>query len=357
MASRIGTPVSVFVLALASLPVQTVARAEPADAKDEARQHFEAGRALVANEDYAAAAAEFELSVRIYPTKSGLFNLANCYKALNRYGDSLDTLLRLEREFAGNLDYLEAEVATMKSTIEGMVGRLEVRVDRDGAVIRVDGREVGVSPLDRPLVLAPGDRVVEARYPGCVDASRTVRIVARELQEVALVLEERRESGPEPALAATEGPEPEALASVEEPATVPAVPVAMPNRGLRAGAWTCFIVGAGAGLASLATFGFASIKADEFAQARGDYEAFTEDFEEGGPSSRAAVDGPRLWDEMQSAREGAEAAGRIGLGLGIGAGVLVAASVAMFVASRPRAERAEETVSVVPAPGGLAVEF
>jgi len=110
----------VAVIALSLFAVAECALAQ--SPKIEAKQHFDAGNALVENEDYSAAAAEFEVSVSLYATKMGLFNLANCYKALNRYGDALEALARLEREFAGKLGDLADEVASLKATIEGMVG-------------------------------------------------------------------------------------------------------------------------------------------------------------------------------------------------------------------------------------------
>ena len=174
------------------------AAAFAASTKEEAKQHFDAGNALVENEDYSAAAAELELSVQLFPTKMGLFNLANCYKALNRYGDALEALARLEREFAGKLGTLSRDVSSLKNTIEGMVGRLAVKVDKDGAAIRVDGAEIGVSPLGKTLVLAPGDHMIEAKLSGYVDASQTVRIVSRETREMSFVLAEEPVAPPAP---------------------------------------------------------------------------------------------------------------------------------------------------------------
>jgi hypothetical protein len=174
------------------------AAALAASAKDEAKQHFDAGNALVENEDYAAAAAEFELSVGLYPTKMGLFNLANSYKALNRYGDALDALSRLQREFAGKLGELAAEVASLKNTIEGMVGRVSVRVDRDGATVSVDDLEVGTSPLAKPLVLAPGEHVIGARLSGYEEATQHLRVVARARSEVAFALVPAAAPAPQP---------------------------------------------------------------------------------------------------------------------------------------------------------------
>lgn len=203
-------------IALAMAAALWGAAAAAGSAKEQARQHFDAGNALVENEDYAAAAAEFELSVGLYPTKMGLFNLANAYKALNRYGDALDALARLQREFAGKLEDLAPEVAALQSTIEGMVGRVAVRVDREGAAITVDGAEVGTSPLAKPLVLAPGEHAIGARLSGYLEAVQIVRVAARSKSEASLALVVAPAVAPAPA-----GGVPIPAAA---PAAAPAVP-------------------------------------------------------------------------------------------------------------------------------------
>lgn len=350
------------------------ATASAGSAKSEAEQHFKAGNALVENEDYAAAIAEFELSVRLYPTKMGLFNLANAYKAQNRYGDALEALSRIERDFAGKLGGLAVEVQTLKSTIEGMVGRLDVKVDRDGATIVVDGAQVGTSPLAGPLVVAPGDRAVEARLAGFVTASQTVRIAARGRTEVALVLVEEAAPPPAPAIAPVpaEGPPaaaetapaaaPASAEAAPAPQPAPPEPPALPKRSprqraFRGGAWASFIVGVAAGLASGAIYGVAATMKGDFKDARDDYNAAVEDLESDGPSVAIAADGQRAWSDMEDARETGMKCQKAGLGFAIGAGVLVAAATALFLADHYKDESAEETIAVTAAPGGVAVEF
>ncbi|XXX73061.1 hypothetical protein WMF30_35970 [Sorangium sp. So ce134] len=68
------------------------------------------------------------------------------------------------------------------------VGAIEVRVNEPGAAVLVDGRQVGVSPLPRPVYVAPGQHRVGAQLaglqvevPAAVDAGgeRTVWLVLR----------------------------------------------------------------------------------------------------------------------------------------------------------------------------------
>jgi hypothetical protein len=366
--ASIGTAIA---LAMAATLLAVGASAQ--SAKTEAKQHFDAGNALVDNEDYAAATAEFELSVKIFPTKMGLFNLANCYKALTRYGDALAALARLEREFAGKLGSLAGEVAALKNTIEGMVGRITVKVDRDGASVRVDGADVGASPLAAPLVLAPGDHLVEARLPGYLDAAQTVRVAARERQELSLALVEEPPpppvvEPPPPAPVETAPAAPEtapAAPAIVAPAPPPPPPPLSPeelasrkrHRVLRAIGWASFQVGVVFGVASAALYGVAERKAEDFADDRRDYDAVVEALDADGPSAATARDAATVWREMDDARSVASTCQKLGLGFGIAAGALVAAATALFVAGHEQEKKVDAPATVTATPGGLAVEF
>lgn len=149
--------------------------------KEDAQKHFETGKKLSLLEDFASAASEFELSVRLFPTKSGLFNLANCYKALHRYDKALKVYGRLLDEFGSELSpkmkqAAESDVATLRS----LVGELFIEVNMDGATIIVDGREVGNSPLKTPVVLSPGEHLIEIKKAGSNTETRKIVMVAGE---------------------------------------------------------------------------------------------------------------------------------------------------------------------------------
>jgi tetratricopeptide (TPR) repeat protein len=150
-----------------------------ADDKVEAKRHFDAGVSLLKAEDYEGAAASFEASLEVYPTRTALFNLANCYKALKRYDEALAALFRLRRDFAGKLGAeMEAEAIAIEKEIKNLVGTLAIEVDRPGATVLVDGREVGVSPLPKPVLLSPGSHEVTARLSGADFPVEKVRMLA-----------------------------------------------------------------------------------------------------------------------------------------------------------------------------------
>jgi len=306
------------VAVLASLVAGT---ASADDDKEEARQHFNAGVALIEAEDFAAAAVAFETAARLYPTRMVLFNLANCYWAVQRYAEALDTIVRLEREFGDKLDQeLEEEVRVFRDRVENLVGRLEVVVEPAGATISVDGRRVGKSPLAEALVLGPGDYEVEASLEGYATGRKTVRVESRARGEVSIAL----------------------APDIGQPQPEPGVEVG--SGGLPVLFW----VGAGATVVAAglgAGFWFAA-------------DARAEDFE--GLNKRVASGEISPDDgKLLKARDDVELYDKVSVGMWIGAGVLAAATAAVLIVHLASGEDEATTagVSLVPAPGGLAVRF
>jgi len=55
---------------------------------------------------------------------------------------------------------------TEKFVLEAAAGNLVVRANVAGAAVFVDGRQVGTTPLDEPLALAPGKHTFDVRAAG-----------------------------------------------------------------------------------------------------------------------------------------------------------------------------------------------
>jgi tetratricopeptide (TPR) repeat protein len=367
----IGATAGAVVAALAIAAMATPAKAS---VKNESKLHFDAGLSLVDNEDYAAAAVEFETSVRLYPTKMGLYNLANCYKALRRYGAALDAIERLESEFKGKLGNLTREVKALKETVEGIVGRLDVRVDKDGAAVLVDGADAGVSPLAKPLVLAPGDHIVFVRLEGFESAPQTVRIVAMGRFEVSFIMTPVQEAPPvpvpEPAVAPPAPPQPVAPAVTPAPAaaaplsaaaTAAAPPRKAGKHAAKALGWTSMALGLAGGLVAggsyLATFAMS----EKFQDNRDEYNAAVKKLETQEPTQEVVNDERSSWEDMQSTKESCEKVEKIARGVAIGAGALVATAITLFIVSHEMGHekrgRPSATAVVTAAPNGVAVEF
>ncbi|MGB8297302.1 MAG: PEGA domain-containing protein [Polyangia bacterium] len=158
--------------------------------KEEAKQLFDAGLKLMRLDDFAGASANFERSVALYPTQNSLFNLANCYKALQRYGDALVVIERLKRDFAGKLKpEIKEAVEREQQDIQSLVAHLTLRTVPADVTIKIDGKDVGQGPALGPLLLGPGEHEIEAARPGYRSERRTVKLVSGKDRSEKFVLE------------------------------------------------------------------------------------------------------------------------------------------------------------------------
>jgi hypothetical protein len=158
--------------------------------KEEAKQLFESGLKLMRVDDFAGASADFERSIALYPTQNSLFNLANCYRALQRFGDAVETMQRLERDFAGKLKpEIKASIERQLLEIQLLVASLTLETAPSDATITVDGKVVGTGPTLGPLLLAPGEHDIEVSRPDHRKLRRTLKLEPGVARTEKLVLE------------------------------------------------------------------------------------------------------------------------------------------------------------------------
>lgn len=177
-----------MLLLLALLPAVRVSAEEPSDrAKEEAGTRFERGVKLYEAQDYAAALAEFEAAYRLVPRYQVLFNIGVTQKRLFRYNDAVRSLKRY-LELGGDKVPPDRRDAVDKELheIRALVAEVMVKVDGLPAAVEVDGRVVGETPLDGPLLLAGGRHALRATREGYDPAVKDIEVVSGEHVEVAL---------------------------------------------------------------------------------------------------------------------------------------------------------------------------
>jgi tetratricopeptide (TPR) repeat protein len=154
-----------------------VASDKVAGDKEEAKQLFESGLKLMRVDDFAGASATFERSIALYPTQNSLFNLANCYRAMQRYGEALATIERLKRDFADKLKpEIKASVDRQQIEIQLLVAPLTLETDPADTTVTIDGKPVGAGPKLGPLLLEPGEHTIETARPDHRSQRRTVKL-------------------------------------------------------------------------------------------------------------------------------------------------------------------------------------
>lgn len=234
-------------LLLCSYPC--VASAEPVpppsvEAKSQAEQFFQAGVSLQKTEDFEAAIAAYETSVKLFVTKSALFNLANCQRAAHRYADAWYTLTRLQQTYGADL--VEPMSSTSKAQLaelENLTGLLTVETEPSGATITLDDKPLGVTPWTTSMRVAIGQHTLRATLQGYGDQTASVQLTPK--QTAAVRLELSVAPAPEPAPAVTtSNPPPPSPAPVAAPARVAPEPVTSgPSPAWRTVGWVSVALG------------------------------------------------------------------------------------------------------------------
>lgn len=134
--------------------------------KQEARDHFLKGLALLREEAWGPALAEFMLSRDLFPTRAATNNAAISLRRLQRYDEALDMFEALLREFP-NLPANE-RTAAQRAIVElkGLVGTVEIIGAEPGATISIGGQTRGEYPPVTPLRVPAGTHIVRVFKEG-----------------------------------------------------------------------------------------------------------------------------------------------------------------------------------------------
>ncbi len=157
--------------------------------KDLAKGHFEKGIELMQEQRFHEATWELSESMRLYPTKGVVYNLANCYRATHQYLQAITLFERLLDEYAATLS------ASMKKDAkrqivelgESLVSVTVTSALEDVAVV-INGEAVGRTPFEKPLRMNPVELEVTGTKAGFESVAQTVSPAAGESVTVTLSL-------------------------------------------------------------------------------------------------------------------------------------------------------------------------
>ncbi len=112
---------------------------------------------------------------------NALWNLAECYRLLNRPQlaiEAYDDFI----EHPGSRGHEEAEARAAMSRLEALLATVSITGNIDGALIRVDGQDVGTIPAR--VRMGPGDHMIEVSSPGFGAWTQEITTGASEQREV-----------------------------------------------------------------------------------------------------------------------------------------------------------------------------
>jgi len=204
------------VLATAVLAVGTAA-AQSDGETEIARQRFLEGVRHYDQHDYDKARLAFLQAYLLKPHPAVLLNLAQSQLRAGRYAEAAENFAKYIRENPTAEAMSHAKAAFEEA--RDKVGEISVEVNQTGAIINVDGSDVGKSPLPYAVYMMPGRHTVRATKGG-LSADESLEAIAGQRMYVTIALPEGSRMAPVAGAAAATAAAP----TLSEPNPLPAPP-------------------------------------------------------------------------------------------------------------------------------------
>jgi tetratricopeptide (TPR) repeat protein len=157
------------------------------DPREVAATHYARGTELASQGLYEAALEQFNDAYKVSPHFAVLYNIGQAEMALGRPLEAIEALTKYLRDGADQVPLSRREqVHAQIGLLESRLAELSIIADRVGADVRVDGKEVGRTPLFQPIRLAAGLHTVSASVPDGGQLTREVPLRESERRTVEL---------------------------------------------------------------------------------------------------------------------------------------------------------------------------
>ena len=208
MAPHLGRPLGIIAPLLFACAVVAVAppayagdvdAKEDADQREQASERFRRGVKLYKEGDFVAALVEFKRAYELEPNYRVLYNLGQTSRELKDYATALRAFEQYLEEGGKEISATrKKEVRRSIDDLTDRVGSLTITTNVEGAEIQVDDVVVGVTPLDRPVVVNVGRRRVVATLQGHAPARRVLEVGGTDELQVELELTDLEAARPPP---------------------------------------------------------------------------------------------------------------------------------------------------------------
>ncbi|HET9955804.1 MAG TPA: PEGA domain-containing protein [Polyangiaceae bacterium] len=186
----------VSIVLSAGLLSPALAQADPptdaanADATEAARAHFNQGLRLYKDGDFDAALVQFERAYTAKPNYRVLYNVAQTYFQLRQYVESRDAMIQYLKEGGEAIERERRESVNRDlADLERRIAKVTILVNVNGAIVFVDGRKVGTTPLSEPVRVSEGQRTISIESPQRGTRQRLIRVAGGEEQSLTLTFE------------------------------------------------------------------------------------------------------------------------------------------------------------------------
>jgi len=173
----------------ATAPAAAASAPPSAEVLKEAGERYARGLTLYGDGEFLLALVEFERAYQLSNNYKVLYNIGQVRIQLGRYAKAKEALedylkaggtsLTAERTQAVNKDLL---------TLAERTASLNIVTSETGADISLDGKVIGTSPLDAPLIVDAGEHNLVLHKPGFYDAAQSVTLAGHDQLDLKIEL-------------------------------------------------------------------------------------------------------------------------------------------------------------------------
>ncbi len=184
-------------------PALAAERALGAGAPEAAEQRYQIGLQMYRAGRFAEAAREFRVALTMVPDSARLaYNLARSLERSDQLEAAIEhyqLYLRLSPR-ADDKASVEATIAALQRTLAEQDGTLALTTSPAGAVVTLDGKSLGLTPLSKAV--RPGKHTLAVTLAAHGPVEQSVEVKAGETTQLALVLTPDPVTAPPPTVAA-----------------------------------------------------------------------------------------------------------------------------------------------------------
>jgi hypothetical protein len=201
-------------LVLLALFAQEGATTASPESKARAQELLSEGAIHYERAEFADALENFQKAYAVFPSPKLLFNIGQASRELGRPVEAVEAFEKFLAQAGDAGEAMTAEAKRSLAELTSKIGKLLIECPIAGAEISVDGRKLGLAPIQDLVRVAPGTHQLTATHPSATPAIETVNVMAgtietvvmrpRTLAEVAAALPPPPPPTPSPGLAVEE---------------------------------------------------------------------------------------------------------------------------------------------------------
>jgi tetratricopeptide (TPR) repeat protein len=162
-AARAGALLSLAAALLLAAGPLSAAPARAADDTTRAKLKLQEGARALDEGDYEQALARFQEAFALVPSPKIHFNFGLAYLGLARPVDALESFEKFLEEARTATPATRLEAERHVASLKPRVATVSVGCDVDGAEVRVDGKKLGTTPLDKKFYVQAGSHQLLVR--------------------------------------------------------------------------------------------------------------------------------------------------------------------------------------------------